>query len=155
MEITKTITLPDEAATLRLGQALAEQLRGGDLLCLQGDLGAGKTTLTRAIVQALGWQGTVKSPTYTIVEPYSELLPPVYHCDLYRIADPQELELLGFYDYLGQGAIVIIEWPERLPGLASQAQWRMVLQTVGQGRMIEISAGQDRLAAIKRHYAAD
>ncbi|WP_350557653.1 tRNA (adenosine(37)-N6)-threonylcarbamoyltransferase complex ATPase subunit type 1 TsaE [Psychrobacter sp. CAL346-MNA-CIBAN-0220] len=112
------LTLTSEADTQALAQQLAKLPLSGSVW-LVGDLGAGKTTLTRYWLQALGHSGTVKSPTYTLVEPYSiqqtdGTVKPVYHADLYRLQDPEELSFIGFDEYLDEPeALVIIEWPSR------------------------------------------
>jgi len=107
------IFLPDEAATLAFGSTLAGICKGRGLITLQGDLGSGKTTLSRALIQALGHKGAVKSPTYTLVEPYELASGRVLHYDLYRINDPEELHFLGLRDNLGPDTLTLIEWPER------------------------------------------
>ncbi|WP_426137466.1 tRNA (adenosine(37)-N6)-threonylcarbamoyltransferase complex ATPase subunit type 1 TsaE [Psychrobacter sp. TWR1-1-1] len=115
---TKTLTLYTEANTQRLAAQLAALPLTGSVW-LAGDLGAGKTTLTRYWLQALGHAGAVKSPTYTLVEPYSieqkdGSIKPVYHADLYRLQDPEELSFIGFDEYLDEpNALVIIEWASR------------------------------------------
>lgn len=109
------ILLADEAATERLGQALAAQLRVGDIVALSGTLGAGKTTLARGVLRGLGFAGDVASPTYPIVQIY-ETQPPLWHVDLYRIEQPEELEELGL-DEARLDAALLVEWPERLPRL--------------------------------------
>ena len=103
--------LDSEPATEALGRAIARQLRGGDVVTLSGTLGVGKTTLSRAIIRALGHEGEVPSPTFAIVQPYDDLDPPVWHVDLYRLEDPEELIELGL-DCAGEAAL-IVEWPER------------------------------------------
>lgn len=114
----KTLTLYSEADTQRLAVQLAALPLSGSVW-LSGDLGAGKTTLTRYWLQALGHTGAVKSPTYTLVEPYSieqkdGSMKPVYHADLYRLQDPEELSFIGFDEYLDEpNALVIIEWASR------------------------------------------
>jgi tRNA threonylcarbamoyladenosine biosynthesis protein TsaE len=109
------ILLPDEAATERLGRALAAQLRAGDAVALFGTLGAGKTTLARGVLRGLGFAGDVASPTFPIVQVYETQLP-LWHVDLYRIEQPEELAELGL-DEARLDAAMLIEWPERLPRL--------------------------------------
>lgn len=105
--------LADEAATEALGTALAETLGDGGIITLSGDLGAGKTTFSRGLIRACGHPGAVKSPTYTLVEPYEHTRPAVMHFDLYRLADPEELDFIGFRDYLSASSLRLIEWPEK------------------------------------------
>jgi len=103
--------LADEKATLKLGKKLAAALRPGDVVTLSGPLSAGKTTLVRGLLAALGHRGEVPSPSFAIVQPYEELSPPVWHVDLYRIENPQDIEELGLDDIGGEG-VLIVEWPE-------------------------------------------
>ena len=112
----KQFTLNNETDTQALAQTLADELKTlSGSIWLSGDLGAGKTTLTRYLLQALGHTGAVKSPTYTLVEPYridmGEFIKPIYHCDLYRLNDPEELDFIGFFDYVNEpNSLMIIEW---------------------------------------------
>lgn len=103
--------LKDEAATLAFGRKLSKALRAGDVITLTGQLSAGKTTLVRGLLQALGHVGEVPSPSFAIVQPYESLEPPVWHVDLYRIEDPSDLDELGLEDIRVDG-VLIIEWPE-------------------------------------------
>lgn len=103
--------LADEAATADLGSALAAIARPGDVITLAGPLGAGKTTLARSFLVALGQDGEVPSPTFTIVQPYEDLDPPVWHVDLYRIEDASEIEELGIE--AAEDGVLLVEWPER------------------------------------------
>jgi tRNA threonylcarbamoyladenosine biosynthesis protein TsaE len=116
------IRLPDAAATTALGRALAPRLRPGDVLALFGSLGAGKTTLARGILEGLGHQGDVASPTFPIVQSYEppDVRLPAWHVDLYRIEDPAEIEELGLDETLAEG-VLLIEWPERLQTLWPQS----------------------------------
>jgi tRNA threonylcarbamoyladenosine biosynthesis protein TsaE len=116
------VTLPDETATAELGARIAQGLGVGDAVLLKGELGAGKTTLARAILRALGVESHVPSPTFTLVQAYETERLAVFHFDLYRIDNPRELAELGIDDALDQGA-ALVEWPERgfPPHLAADA----------------------------------
>ncbi len=105
------LTLAGEAETQAIGTALARELRPGDIIALHGDLGAGKSTLARSILHALGWAGEVPSPTFTLVQAYDDLPVPVWHVDLYRLSHPAEADVLGLFE---TDAALLIEWPERL-----------------------------------------
>ncbi len=118
--------LADEAATLAAGGRLAALLRPGDIVALAGDLGAGKTTLVRGLLGALGHVGEVPSPSFAIVQPYEELQPPVWHADLYRIDSQAELAELGL-DSVGDG-VLVVEWPERAGASAWPRALRLSLE---------------------------
>ncbi|MZP29892.1 tRNA (adenosine(37)-N6)-threonylcarbamoyltransferase complex ATPase subunit type 1 TsaE [Heliobacterium undosum] len=108
--------LPDESATEELGRWLAERVQPGDILLLHGDLGAGKTTLVRGLARSLGYGGRVTSPTFTLVHEYEGRVP-IYHFDLYRLGEPDQVWEIGWADYLRGEGVLCIEWPERLGGL--------------------------------------
>ena len=139
------LDLPDSAATVRLGRALADELPidvAGWTILLNGDLGAGKSTLARAFLHARGHSGPVPSPTYTLVEPYDLPGLSVYHIDLYRITSAEELPFLGF-DELGSG-LRLVEWPDRAPGLAEVADLDILLDYDGKGRTARLKALSER-----------
>ncbi|RMD69705.1 MAG: tRNA (adenosine(37)-N6)-threonylcarbamoyltransferase complex ATPase subunit type 1 TsaE [Gammaproteobacteria bacterium] len=106
------IELPSEEATLALGARLARHVVAGAVIHLRGELGAGKTTLVRGLLRALGHEGKVKSPTYTLLEPYRIQGRRIIHIDLYRLAAPEEAEYLGLREEAGE-AILLVEWPEK------------------------------------------
>lgn len=130
--------LPDEAATLAQGAALARILQAGLTIWLEGDLGAGKTTLTRGILRGLGFTGRVKSPTYTLVESYTVSSLYLYHFDLYRFSDPSEWEDAGFRDYFNPHSVCLIEWADKAEGLLPSPDWIIVLTPEQDGRRISI-----------------
>lgn len=132
--------MPDEAATLALGARIAEILEGGLTVWLQGDLGAGKTTLVRGLLRGLGHQGKVKSPTYTLVEPYVISGLYLYHFDLYRFVDPEEWDAAGFRDYFNAQSVCLVEWPDKAAGLLPAADIEIALVLDGTGRSAVISA---------------
>jgi tRNA threonylcarbamoyladenosine biosynthesis protein TsaE len=122
--------LEDEAATAAFAREFAAMLRPGDVIGLSGDLGAGKTTLVRHVLAALGHQGEVPSPTFAIVQPYEQLVPAIVHADLYRIDDKSEMDELGL-DAGGDEAVLIVEWPERAGPDAWPAALRLTLAIAG------------------------
>ena len=138
----KVLALADAEATVALGRRLGEAFAGRGVVYLLGDLGAGKTTLTRGILQAYGHVGPVKSPTYTLVEPYELANTTVFHFDLYRLLDPEELELMGYRDYFRDDALTLVEWPVRGEPLLPAPDWTVALElpTQGGGRVVTISA---------------
>ncbi|MCC7325256.1 MAG: tRNA (adenosine(37)-N6)-threonylcarbamoyltransferase complex ATPase subunit type 1 TsaE [Burkholderiales bacterium] len=125
--MTASLHLPDASAAEAVGAAMAGTLSGGMVVALHGDLGTGKTTLARGALRALGWTGTVKSPTYTLVEyyPFSSLY--LYHFDFYRFADPSEWETAGLADCFRSDSVCLVEWPERVAGLLPVADLDVVL----------------------------
>lgn len=135
------------------GQALAALLRPPLVIFLEGDLGAGKTTLTRGILRGLGYQGRVVSPTYTLVESYQTPSVLLAHLDLYRLADPEELEYLGLADLLRQDAVLVIEWPERGQGLLPEPDLRIRLEHEGTGRGLSCIAANERGESLVRTWA--
>ena len=130
------LVLPDEAATIALGRRLAAALPDGLVAFLHGDLGAGKTTFARAFLQALGVGERVKSPTYSLVEGYELGERQAFHLDLYRIADPGELEWLGLDSLAEPGAIVLVEWPERGAGALPPVDLELSFRHDGTGRAV-------------------
>ncbi|MGD8407108.1 MAG: tRNA (adenosine(37)-N6)-threonylcarbamoyltransferase complex ATPase subunit type 1 TsaE [Thiohalophilus sp.] len=132
--------LENEAATLKLGRRLGRLFVPPCVVFLHGELGAGKTTLVRGLLQQLGHTGAVKSPTYTLVEPYQLGDIKVYHFDLYRLVDPAELEELGFRDYLDEHALCLIEWSERGKGHLPHPDVEVYLEARGDGRQARMIA---------------
>ncbi|MDO8464416.1 MAG: tRNA (adenosine(37)-N6)-threonylcarbamoyltransferase complex ATPase subunit type 1 TsaE [Gallionella sp.] len=132
--------LADENATLALAQRLAVRLKPGMVIYLRGDLGAGKTTLMRGVLNALGYAGRVKSPTYTLVEPYQAAGLYLRHFDLYRMLDKEEWEAAGFRDEFDGRNVFFIEWPEKAQGLIPQADIEITFEILPQGRNAEIHA---------------
>jgi len=126
--------LTDAAATEAAAAALARRLEPGMLVLLRGPLGAGKTTLVRGILRQLGHGGSVKSPTYTLLEPYDLSDQQVLHFDLYRIADPAELEFIGFDELLEGPALKLVEWPEQAGGRLPDPDLELTLSLVDRGR---------------------
>ena len=168
--------IPDEPGMLRVGQSLAPLLspwletgRGsisaapkGALVFLYGQLGAGKTTLVRGLLRAYGVQGAVRSPTYTLIEPYQikphgiepkEIEPKefraepaskrIFHLDLYRLADPEELDYLGWQELLGDGGLLLIEWPERGAGLLPPPDFSISIEMQPPGRSLSFCGRGD------------
>ncbi len=134
--------LPDAEATEAFGRDLAVGLEPGDLVLLHGDLGAGKTTLVRGILAGLGHSGSVKSPTYTLLEPYELTSCMVLHFDFYRIGDSRELEFIGFDELMDADAIKLVEWPERAADRLPPPDLEITLRVEDEGRRIEVEAAR-------------
>lgn len=137
--------LIDEQATIdfaeQIYQAMADGLAGWTVL-LNGELGAGKSTFARAFIKAAGHKGAVPSPTYTLVEPYNLATGNIYHIDLYRVSDSEELRYLGWNE-LDDG-MRLVEWPDRAPDLIEEADLSLLLQYDGDSRSVEVTALSDR-----------
>ena len=133
------IEVADAAAMESLGAQLA-QSRAAGIIYLKGDLGAGKTTLARGFLQALGHTGRVRSPTYTLIEPYPFDFGMVYHIDLYRLTDARELEDLGLRDLLEEQALLLVEWPERGSGVLPAADLLISIEHLDVGRRVTLEA---------------
>ena len=140
----KNYHLTDESATIAMGKQLADivknSLKQGIVVYLYGDLGAGKTTLTRGFVQGMGHNGHVKSPTYTLVEPYELNDWQVYHFDLYRLSDPEELEYMGIRDYFADNCCCFIEWPEKGLGMIKAPDLQINLAYSDEQRTLSVQA---------------
>ena len=139
-----SLFVPDASAMDALGQQLQQPASWRGMVCLRGELGAGKTTLVRSLLRGLGYSGRVKSPTYTLVEPYELGDRMVYHLDLYRLAAPDELEWLGIRDLLTDTDLLLVEWPERGQGVLPQPDLDITIEYAGEGRSIEMQAHTPR-----------
>jgi tRNA threonylcarbamoyladenosine biosynthesis protein TsaE len=131
--------LTSEEDTKDLAQQIARQVSAPLQIHLIGDLGAGKTTLTRYFIRALGYEGKVKSPTYTLVEPYQWSSNQLYHFDLYRLSDPEELEFMGIRDYVTQDTICLFEWPSKGQGYIPKPDIEIELTMNGAERLVRVS----------------
>ncbi|WP_323845862.1 tRNA (adenosine(37)-N6)-threonylcarbamoyltransferase complex ATPase subunit type 1 TsaE [Microbulbifer magnicolonia] len=163
MESELTLTLADEGATVAAGETLgraclATGLQGGLTLFLHGQLGAGKTTFCRGVLRAFGHRGAVKSPTYTLVEPYdfprADGGPQrVFHFDLYRLGDAEELEFMGVRDYFALQSLSLVEWPERGAGVLPEPDLEFELAVLDSGRQLHAvahsPAGDAVLSAVR------
>jgi tRNA threonylcarbamoyladenosine biosynthesis protein TsaE len=139
--VTQSISwsLADEAETIAAGALISRAMSSG-VIFLHGNLGMGKTTLARGVIQSLGHKGAVKSPTYTLVEPYEFDDRKVYHFDLYRLGDPEELEYMGIRDYFENRSLCLVEWSEKGEGFLPAADLDLYLEAEALGRKIMIFA---------------
>jgi tRNA threonylcarbamoyladenosine biosynthesis protein TsaE len=141
--------LPDEAATIALAGEMYAALPGdlaGWTILLRGELGAGKSTFARAFIKAAGHKGAVPSPTYTLVEPYKLALGNIYHIDLYRVSDEEELRYLGWNE-LDDG-LRLVEWPEHAPRLQDEADLMLELEYAGRSRLVRVNGLSERGSAL-------
>jgi tRNA threonylcarbamoyladenosine biosynthesis protein TsaE len=149
----RDLSLPDAAASEALGAALAPGVEPGRVLHLRGDLGAGKTTVVRGVLRALGHEGKVKSPTYTLVEPYALSRLHLYHFDFFRLKDGAEWTNSGFRDYFGPHAACLVEWPERVGAALGAPDLELRLEFVPVGRRALLSshtpAGEAWLSSLR------
>lgn len=143
-----SLHLANEQAQLELAASIARQCSPGMVIFLQGDLGTGKTTFVRGFLHALGHQGVVKSPTYTLVEPYVIDNKNIFHFDLYRLADPDELEYAGGRDYFNSRSICLLEWPEKAAGYLPQPDLTLSFSYRDSGRDVSIESASEQGANI-------
>lgn len=149
------VFLADEAATTAFAERFATVLPGeaaGLTVLLEGELGAGKSTFARGLIRALGHDGPVPSPTYTLVEPYQLASVMIYHVDLYRVASEEELRFLGWNEL--EGGLRLVEWPDRAPQLAEAADIRLTLRYNGDGREVEVDDISETGAQIRADLTA-
>lgn len=135
-----TIRLPDAGATESLGAAMAQVIQPPLMIALSGDLGAGKTSLARALIQRLSPQARVKSPTYTLVESHRVPFGDIHHFDLYRLADPDELEQIDLSGFADEHSVLLVEWPERGGARTARPDLRVRIDYSGDGRVATIEA---------------
>ncbi|MGW8246970.1 MAG: tRNA (adenosine(37)-N6)-threonylcarbamoyltransferase complex ATPase subunit type 1 TsaE [Acidiferrobacterales bacterium] len=136
--------VPNERRMEQFGACLSPLIGHHVLLTLQGELGAGKTTLVRGLLRGAGYSGPVKSPTFSLVEPYEIGSSKVFHFDLYRLQDPEELEYIGIRDYLATPALCVIEWPEKAGDFLPVGDIHIMIKRTGQGRELKIQALTER-----------
>lgn len=157
--LRSSFTAADEAAMVALGAALGAVGEEGLIVFLNGGLGMGKTTFSRGFIQSHGHTGAVKSPTYTLVEPYCLGETEIFHFDLYRLGHPEELEFMGIRDYFGDKSVCLVEWPERGAGALPAADLVINIEKEGLGRVLNFDAASPRgervLARLCRHLEGE
>lgn len=136
--LTRVLDIADAEGMEALGARLARVAAAGLIVHLSGELGAGKTTLVRGFLRGLGYRGNVRSPTYTLIEPYEFAERRVYHLDLYRLGDAEELEWIGLRDLLDGASVVLIEWPERGRGVLPAADLAIRIEYRDAGRLVTL-----------------
>lgn len=141
----RSVSLESESAQMAFAARVADGIEGAFVILLNGNLGAGKTTFARGFIQGSGFEGLVKSPTYTLVEPYPISRQRMcYHFDLYRLAEPEELEFIGARDYFNETDVCLIEWPQKAEGFLPPADWICEFEYLKEGRKLKISALSDK-----------
>ena len=148
-----SVDADSQQAQEALGAALAQVCPESCVIYLEGDLGVGKTTLARGFLRALGHRGAVRSPTYTLLEPYQLETRTCYHLDLYRLGEPQELEYLGLRDLLQDPAVLLVEWPERGEGELPMPDLRIRIGYAGDGRRLDLESGSAAGRAFLARFA--
>jgi tRNA threonylcarbamoyladenosine biosynthesis protein TsaE len=149
--VTNIVTTAEDMEIL--GAKLAAGLTAGQIVFIRGPLGAGKTTLVRGLLRGAGHKGAVKSPTFTLVEPYSINQLPLYHFDLYRLKNPEELEFMGVRDYLRAG-VCLIEWPERGGDILPPPDLDVIIEPIPDGRQVVLTAHNRQGVAMLQALAA-
>lgn len=148
----KQCFLAEESQQIAFAKRVAKYLKSSFVMLLKGDLGAGKTTFARGFIQASGFDGVVKSPTYTLVEPYPINLDRMcYHFDLYRLAEPEELEFIGARDYFNEQDVCLVEWPEKAEGYLPEADWICTFEHLDHGRNLTVNALSDKGKSLMLH----
>ena len=148
--MSNLIHIADEAAMIDFGERLASVCAHARLVFLQGELGAGKSTMVRGFMKGCGYHGRVKSPTFTLVEPYELGDKTVYHMDLYRLSDPEELEFIGIRDMLGKNSVCLVEWPDKAGGMLGKPDITIKINYLESGRDVElIGLNSDSVELIK------